>query len=162
MCGEFNIDLFKYDRASNTKYFIDHFLSIALYPLINKPTHIKHGCHTIIDNIFTNVFHKDLCSGAIIDDTSVHFPIFCCANFLIKNDNDSSHKLCRKNYDEALNNFNYVLELENSNPAYNSSNADDAFDNFVDIFVNYYNRCRPLRNLQYQSKVHIKCGLQMD
>ena len=47
-----------------------------LYPLINKPTHIKHGCHAIIDNIFTNVLNKDLSCGVIIDDTSDHFPIF--------------------------------------------------------------------------------------
>ena len=27
MCGEFNIDLFKYDRESNTKYLSDNFFS---------------------------------------------------------------------------------------------------------------------------------------
>ena len=38
-----------------------------------------------------------------------------------------------------------MLELENWNPVYNSANVHDAFDNFVDIFMNYYNRCCPLR-----------------
>ena len=50
---------------------------MSLYPLINKPTHIKHGCHTIIDNIFTNVLNKDLGIGVIIDDISDH------CNFLL-------------------------------------------------------------------------------
>ena len=52
------------------------FLSMSLYPLINKSTHIIHGCHTVIDNIFTNVLNKDLSSEVVIDDTSDHFPIF--------------------------------------------------------------------------------------
>ena len=56
----------------------------SLYPLVNEPTHIKHVCHSIIDNIFTNVLNKDLGNWVIIDDTSDHFHIFCCANFVIK------------------------------------------------------------------------------
>ena len=90
VCGDFNIDVSEYDRKSNIKYFIDHFISMSLYPLINKPTHIIHGCHTIIDNIFTNVLSRDFGSGVIIDDTSDHFPIFCCTNFVIKNEKVST------------------------------------------------------------------------
>ena len=36
VCGDVNIDLPNYDRESNTRYFIDHFLSMFLYPLISK------------------------------------------------------------------------------------------------------------------------------
>ena len=69
VCGDFNIDLIKYDRERNTIYSIDHFF-MSLYLLINKPAHIKHGCHTIIENIFTNVLNnKYLSSGVIIDYT---------------------------------------------------------------------------------------------
>ena len=70
VCGDFNTDFLKCDMESKTKYFIDHFLSMSLYPLINKPTHIKHGYHTINDNIFTNVSYKGLSSGEINDDLS--------------------------------------------------------------------------------------------
>ena len=66
VCGDFNIDLFKYDRKGNIKYLIDLFFSMSLYPLINQPTHIRHGCHIIIDNTITNVLNKDLSSGVII------------------------------------------------------------------------------------------------
>ena len=48
VCGDFNIDLSKYDRENNIKYFIDHFLSMSLYPLVKKTKHMKHGCHTIM------------------------------------------------------------------------------------------------------------------
>ena len=51
------------------------------------------------------------------------------------------------NDDEALNNFNYVLELENWNPVYNSESVDNALDNFVDIFMKNYNRCCPLKKI---------------
>ena len=49
---------------------------MSLYPLINKPTNIINGCHTIIDNIFTNVLSKDLSRGVIIDDTSAKILFF--------------------------------------------------------------------------------------
>ena len=162
VCWDFNTDLFKYDRESNIRYLSDHFLSMSLYPLINKPTHIKHGCHTIINNIFINVLDKDLSSGVVIDDTSDHFPMFCCTNFVIKNEKVSTDIFYRKNDDEALKNLNYVLELENRNPVYNSPNVDDAFDNSVDIFMNYYNCCCPLKNIQDQNIVQIKSDLLMD
>ena len=59
--------------------------SMSLYPLTNKPIililNIKHGYHTIIDNIFTNILNNEISSWVIIDDTSDHFPIFCCAHF---------------------------------------------------------------------------------
>ena len=141
VCGDFNIDLSKYGRKSNIKCFIDHFLSMSLYPLINKPIHIIHGCHTIIDNIFTNVLTNDLSSGVIIDDTIDHFQIKKI------NVNISTEIFYRTNDDEALKNFSLVLELENWNPVYYSANVDDAFDNFVDIFMNHYNRCCPLEKV---------------
>ena len=40
-----------------------------------------------------------------------------------------------------------MLELEDWNPVYHSANVDDAFDNFVDIFMNHYNRCCPLKKV---------------
>ena len=142
------MDLSEYDRKSNMKYFIDHFLCMSLYPLINKPTLIIHGCHFIIDNIFIHVLDKDLSSGVIIDDTSDHCPIFCCTNFVMKNEKVSTLIFHRMNNDKAKKkNFNHVLELENWNPAYYATNVDDAFDNFVHIFMNHYNRCCSLKQV---------------
>ena len=94
VCGDINIDLSEYDRKSNKKYFIDHFMSMSLYPLTNKPTYIIHGCHTIIDNILAN--------GVIIDHTSDHFQIFCCTNFVIKNAKASTKIFNRTNDDKAF------------------------------------------------------------
>ena len=57
---------------------------MSVYPLINKPTHNKNECHTIINNRFTNVFNEDSSSVVIIGDTSGHFAIFY-TNLAIKN-----------------------------------------------------------------------------
>ena len=162
MCEDQNIDLRKYERERNTIYINDHFLSMALYPLINKPSHIKRECHTIIDNILTNVLHENLSSGTIIDDKSDHFQIFCCIIFIVKNENVSTEISYRKNDDKALDNINYVLELINRNPVCNYVSVYDALDNFVHIFLSYYNRCFPWKNSQNHNKVQIKCGLHMD
>ena len=57
---------------------------MSLYPLINKPTHIEHKCHTIIHDIFKNVINEDIGSGVIIDDTSDHFSFFLLHRFCHK------------------------------------------------------------------------------
>ena len=86
-------------------------------------------------------------SGIIIDDTSDHFQIFCCTNLVVKNEEVSTEIFYTINDDEALKNFNHVLELENWNPVYHTANVYDALDNFVDIFMNHYNRYCPLKKV---------------
>ena len=39
-----------------------------------------------------------------------------------------------------------MLKLENRNLVYNSVNVDDAFDNFIHIFIDYCNHCCPLND----------------
>ena len=83
----------------------------------------------------------------------------------MKNEDVSTEILYRKNDDDdALKDFNYVLELENGNPVYFSANVDDAYDNFVDIFLNHYNRCCPLKKVtkskQSTDKIWFTDGLK--
>ena len=41
LCGDINIDLFKYDKHHVTKEFMDLLFSYGLYPVINKPTRVS-------------------------------------------------------------------------------------------------------------------------
>ena len=55
ICGDFNINLLNYYHHHNTKYFLDSFIMLNLYPCINQPTRITTATATPIDNILTSI-----------------------------------------------------------------------------------------------------------
>ena len=83
LCGDFNIDLLKYNNNNNnnkgTQHFVDMLFSLGIYPLIDKPSRITDSSATLIDNIFTNELNSNITSGLLINDTSDHLPVFVCA-----------------------------------------------------------------------------------
>ena len=60
ICGDFNIDLMKYETHNGTKRFLDCMYGLGLCPLIDRPSRITtHSC-TLIDNIFTNQINYEI------------------------------------------------------------------------------------------------------
>ena len=82
LCGDFNVDLLRYDKHGDTTNFVDQLYSFGLHPLITRPTRITRDTKTLIDNIFTT----DLCSynqsGLIINDISDHLPIYVVTEYI--------------------------------------------------------------------------------
>ena len=72
--GDFNIDILKNKNSPLASDFVDSFLSAGFYPLIDRPTRDQRA--SLIDNIYSNVFHDDMSPGILITDISDHFPIF--------------------------------------------------------------------------------------
>ena len=55
LCGDFNLNLLKYNSNLPTKRFIDMMFSLGMFPLISsKPSRMTDVSATLIDNIFTN------------------------------------------------------------------------------------------------------------
>ena len=81
LCGDFNIDLLKYNNNNSTKYFVAMLFNLGIYPLIDKPSKITESSATIIDNIFTNELNIDITSGLMINDISDHLPVFCICHY---------------------------------------------------------------------------------
>ena len=87
LCGDFNINLLNYQNHFPTNHFIDMLNSLSFYPLITHPTRITASSATLIDNIFTNVLHKQITNGILISDLSDHLPVFSLTSDLIVKDN---------------------------------------------------------------------------
>ena len=51
--GDFNINLLNYPNDGNVSQFIKRFLSLSIYPTINRPTRVSKSTNTLIDCIFT-------------------------------------------------------------------------------------------------------------
>ena len=87
LCGDFNIDIMNYDNDNNALELLCTMNSLALLPLISKPTRIDkvRDTATLIDNIFiTNPHNYD--SGILISDISDHLPIFVILNNILNNE----------------------------------------------------------------------------
>ena len=76
ICGDFNIDLMKYNEHACTSKFLDMLYSFDLYPsLVRKPTRITDQSATLIDNIFTNDVINNMNNYVLIDDITDHLPV---------------------------------------------------------------------------------------
>ena len=65
------------DQQAHMYYSCHYFLTMSLFPQINKPTRITCDCYSIIDNIFSNLLHSKVLCGILINYTSEHLPVFC-------------------------------------------------------------------------------------
>ena len=52
ICGDFSIDLLRYNVNNSTKNCVDQMFSMSLFPLINQPTRITNQYNSIINNIY--------------------------------------------------------------------------------------------------------------
>jgi len=133
LCGDFNIE---YEHHNQTKCFIDAMFTLGLLPLISVPTRITPTSETLIDNIFTNVICTNHHSGVLITDISDHLPIFTiCDKSYLAPINREVYVYRRKIDDSTLNKLNLSLKYENWQTVLSTCNANDAYDEFIKIFM---------------------------
>lgn len=148
LCGDFNVDLLKFAMHSGTKDFIDVLHSLGLFSLITYPTRVQSGSATLIDNIFTNIMDESE-SGILVDDSiSDHLPIFSLIKYkgLVKQ-KVKTYKYIRLTNDERINGLRNELSNYEWSQVFRQNNVDEAYDNFVDIVKNLYNKYCPLKKV---------------
>ena len=152
ICGDFNVNLLSYENHKSTEYFVNQMFSLALFPLIVRPTRITGHCYSIIDNIFTNEISGDQHSGLIIEDISDHLPVFCINRSEALQTFKAKEVFIRKDDDESMNNFKSRLCQENWDLVYGTEDVNNAYNNFIEIFCKHYNDCCVLRKRQISRK----------
>ena len=85
IAGDFNYDLTN-TSSEETSEFFDIMTSSQLLPTISLPTKLNTGHDTLIDNIFTNLYNPDMCSGNFTYQLSDHL-----ASFLISPNENQQH-----------------------------------------------------------------------
>ena len=76
LMGDFNIDILKCDRNTDSRIFLDSMIKNFSLPYITTPTRVTTHSETPIDNIFSNNIEDGLISGNIISTLSDHFAQF--------------------------------------------------------------------------------------
>jgi len=160
LMGDYNIDLthsinFSNNPSNRNTDQSNHistdmkFLNIlsmnSFFPCINKPTRITPTSATLIDNIFTNTFDKEIYGGILYYDISDHLPIFTISSqFKSKNDTKPKTIRYRKENFENVTALNKDLVEEKWLDVYEESDVDKAYDKFMNKLNYYYDKNIPL------------------
>ena len=141
ICGDFNIDLMKYNEHVSTGRFLELNYSYNMYPLIIKPTRITEKSATLIDNIITNDLRNKMKNFILIDDITDHLPVFTVianvANYKSVKGTIEKRSLTIKNVNKLKcelveHSWHRVLQCEN---------ADQCYEIFIKDFVDILDRC---------------------
>ena len=138
--GDWNINLLNTSSVANINDFLNIMYNNSFRPLINRPTRITKCSISLIDNIFTNVYAKQISSGILYDDTTDHLPIFSVTHNTMP-------------YSQVHNNMNFTRRRVNPHNISNLNKAllsidwndilicdiEDAYNNFFKVFKQAFN-----------------------
>lgn len=151
LCGDFNIDILKRNRITMDFEFL--LLNYNLKLQIRQPTRPKS--QTCLDNFAYNSHLK--CTSEVVD-----FAMSDHSSIILK---IQVSKTCKLNYwrtqkrDYSRENLvkfkNYLASLSFSD-VYSENNPNEAYDNFVDVFLLLYNQCFPMKWVKIRSEGKIK------
>lgn len=146
ICGDFNIDLLNPTKLKAIDDFTDTMYSLSLYPTITKPSRITSYSATIIDNIFTNVMDGQVMSGLFICDITDHLPVFTLYGCDFHKTKDTMITIAKRTLnEEAICAFNNSLAQQDWSSVYQEANVDTAYDLFLDILTQLYNKHCPVK-----------------
>ena len=142
-CGDFNIDLLKYEEHVGSAKCIDTMYSNRLYPLIDKPIRITQQSATLIDNM-----NHDIICGLLIDDISDHLPVFSISGHSITRHKYQQNKHIRQVNKQSLDAFIKYLDKQSWENTLISNNVNTAYNSFLDLFIELYDNNCPLKILK--------------
>ena len=148
LCGDYNINLMKYNCHNDTKEFVDTLFSCGLYPVINKPSRITEDSATLIDNFFINTVNCNVKRGLLINDTSDHLPIFVILEGMQVDHADiTCSKYVRNVTTQNIEMLCECLRIQNWNDINNSTDVNISYDRFVIKFCELYDKSCPIKKI---------------
>ena len=156
LLGDFNLDVLKYGIVKQVSEYIDLLFSFGFLQLIIKPTRCTPHSASILDHVVTNSRSNFHDSCIFISKISDHFPIF---HFLESQPQNSKTPFVSFR-DFSQNNivrFSESIRNINWNRVSNIDNAQEAYNEFSNIFFNFYDLYFPV-----QTKKSIKTLMPMN
>ena len=149
IAGDFNYDLTNIS-SEETSDFFDIMTSSQLLPTISLPTKLNTYHDTLIDNIFTNNFNPDMCSGNFTLQLSDHL-----ASFLISPNENQQHLPKKHNITKRdARNFNQNAFLTEINGVKwddilqcEKTDTNHSFNSFYDTIEEILDRHMPKRKI---------------
>ena len=128
----------------------------SMIPTINKPTRVTKHTATAIDNIITNrIINSDFKSAIVKTDLSDHLPIIFI-NDLVRvptPTNDMEKYAYKRDFTEnAFNCFKQALFQTSWDSVENLKEPNEAYNNFLKIFIKLYEEYFPIRKIKTKPK----------
>ena len=133
--GDFNINLLNFITEKIVVDFVNSIFECASIPLITKPTRISPNSSSCIDNIITNKIDPHITAGVLIEDTSDHFPVFCCLpDFSVSSRKSPKTKVSFQDFSKNnLSKLNVALAETNWDCVYNAPDPNTATEHLQKI-----------------------------
>ena len=122
--------------------------SLGLYPLIDKPTRITDSSTTLIDNIFTNELRYSLTCDILFNDSTLRFAL---CEYNISRCNVNEFQYIRKINEDTLPSFSGELSQQTWENVLNTNDVNQAYDSFLHIFVDIFNKHCPVKRVSRKS-----------
>ena len=151
--GDFNINLLKTDN-NTTLTFLSILSSYNFHPHISNPTRISDTTKTLIDNIFSNVYTKTFDNGVLYYDISDHLPVFTISNppQPTRQEKKKKHEMYRKETKHNIDSLISELDHEEWNETLQQTDANVAYEIFIQKLLFYYNKNIPLSKTKASNK----------
>ena len=137
-------------RGTKTINMTGYYFNL-LYPLIDKPTRVTDSSATLIDNIFTNELCHNLTCGILFNDISDHLPIFVLCEYNIKRNIVKEFQHIRKITEDTLASLSNELSQQSWDNVLNINDVNQAYDNFLYIFIDIFKKHCPLKRVSRKS-----------
>ena len=142
ICGDFNINLLKYDDEIVAKDFYNLMNSDVYLPQINLPTRITDTTMTLIDNIFTNTMNYNSFSINILIQIAEHLSQFLWVDTSkIEYQKLDIYKRDYSNFNDQS--FIEDISIQNWHDEYDDPN--DCYTDFIFRLEGCVNRHAPLK-----------------
>ena len=153
LTDDFNLNLLDYKTNVKVKCYLETIFSHSFVPLITKPTRVSKNKATLIDHISTNSFiNKTYLAGVIKTDISDHFPVFFSTESELEKDEKTNVFFKRVISNDDLNNFKKILLNTDWNIILSHTDPDEAYNEFLRIFLFHYEFCFPKKKFSIKPK----------
>ena len=154
LMGDFNINLFNFDKYLLSNDFLNLMYTHSYIPLITKATRVYKSSATLIDNIFTNNVGSDNMNGVLMTDISDHFPIYTITKH-IKEKEIQITKTIRVTSEVNIKKFKDKLLNIDWHPVLSTTNPQDGYTLLQNTLINIYDEVFPVKEIKqgYKNKL---------
>ena len=152
ICGDFNINLLKYDLVKNVTNYLNEVTSMSCNTLIDKPTRITKNSASCVSHVYSNFDSNKIDNFIIMGDVSDHYGTFSKIQGVSINQSYPDVYFRKTNLNEAQwANFNYELDESLKSLSFPTSpqslNVNKMAKQITDAYNNLIKKYMPLKKL---------------
>ena len=152
ICGDFNINLLKYDLVKNVTNYLNEVTSMSCNTLIDKPTRITKNSASCVSHVYSNFDSNKIDNFIIMGDVSDHYGTFSKIQGVSINQSYPDVYFRKTNLSEAQwANFNYELDESLKSLSFptspQSSNVNKMAKQITDAYNNLIKKYMPLKKV---------------